>query len=175
MLWAAAAHPPGTHANPAGARPKKSPGKSFASCQTCLCRKERSGKNSQAGRRDGSAGTAWGCCRQGKPHAHPIFHPYPISRDVLDGTPVPQFTLLQAGTQGKPAALSPSSGRGDAWPHPARARQGPGLWEPVGGSRLHCSLTPSTRVRADTAPLRGTLWWPQPARRSQAPAWGALH
>lgn len=37
------------------------------------------------------------------------------------------------------------------------ARQGPGLWEPVWGSGLHCSLTLSTRVWTDTAPLREPL------------------
>lgn len=63
--------------------------------------------------------------------AHPSSRPCLTSRDVPDGSLVPQFTLLQAGTQGKPAAPSPSSDRGDAWPHPAHARRGQGLWEPV--------------------------------------------
>lgn len=39
-------------------------------------------------------------------HAHPSLHPCLMSGDVLDGTLLPQFTLLQAGMQGKPGALS---------------------------------------------------------------------
>lgn len=34
---------------------------------------------------------------------------------------------------------------------------------------------PLNQIREHTAPLRGTLWWPQPAGRSQDPVWGALH
>lgn len=41
--------------------------------------------------------------------SHLILHPCLTSGDTPDDTLVPQFTLLQAGTQGKPGALSHSS------------------------------------------------------------------